>query len=171
MDSSKVKRWSILGTALLATLAAIAYPVEDEVQLAPMPQPVAAQGAEQKAGQAEESGAIDWVASDVDPFAARGWQAPPPPPPPEQARVIQAVEAGPAAPPPPPALPYKFIGQMNDGTDRILYLGRGEQVQLARQGDVLDGTYKVLSVSATQIEFELISSGLKQWLAIPAQDK
>lgn len=169
MDSSKVKRWSVLGTALLATLAAIAYPVEDEVQMAPVP-PVSAPRSGQKAAPAEEAGMIDWVASDVDPFAVRGWQAAPPPPP-EQARVVHAVEAAPAAPPPPPALPYKFIGQMNDGTDRILYLGRGEQVQLARQGDVLDGTYKVLSVSATQIEFELISSGLKQWLAIPAQDK
>jgi hypothetical protein len=170
MERVQVKRWIVLFAALAATLAAIAYPVEDEVQMAPVSKPVLAPAAVIKhPEEVLSAGAIDWVASDVDPFASHGWQAPPPAPPPEQARVVQAVVAAPVEPPPPP-FPYQFIGQMNDGSDRVVYLGRGDQVQLARQGDVLDGTYKVVSVTQTQIEFELMSSGLKQWLAIPAQD-
>lgn len=171
MERKQVKRWTVLVTALAATLAAIAYPVEEEVQMAPMPKPALAPPAVPKAVQEDLAvHMVDWVASDVDPFAARGWVPPPPAPPPEQARIVQSVVAAPVEAPPAP-LPYQFIGQMNDGSDRVIYLGRGDQVQLARQGDVLDGTYKVVAVSATQIEFELMSSGLKQWLAIPAQDK
>jgi hypothetical protein len=43
-------------------------------------------------------------------------------------------------------------------------------VHLAHPGDVLDGSYKVLAIGQASIEFEALSSGLKQSLAIPAQD-
>ena len=58
---------------------------------------------------------------------------------------------------------------MQDGANQFLYLGRGDQVLLAHQGDVLDGSYKVVAVSDGIIEFESVQSGLKQSLPIPVQ--
>jgi hypothetical protein len=58
----------------------------------------------------------------------------------------------PAAPPPPkpsaPAFPYTFIGAMQDGPNRTLYLSRSDRVVIARGGDILDGLYQVDSISA-----------------------
>lgn len=56
----------------------------------------------------------------------------------------------------------------NDG-EQILYLGRSDQVLLARKGDVLESSYKVVEVSSTQVEFESVQSGIRQALPIPAQ--
>jgi hypothetical protein len=110
-----------------------------------------------------------WIAAVADPFATKGWQPPPPVVPPTVAAPAPVAMVD-LTPPPPPPLPFKFVGQMNDGTDLVIYLSSGDQVVLARQGDVLDGGYKVSAISPTQIEFESVSSGLKQPLAIPAKD-
>lgn len=104
-----------------------------------------------------------------DPFAARQWRAPPPVaappvPPPPPAPVAAPV----AAPAGPPALPYKFVGQMEDAGRVVVYLGQGEQVVLARQGETLDGQYKVVSIDPRQITFEYLPAGTIQVLSIPA---
>jgi hypothetical protein len=111
-----------------------------------------------------------WVASDDNPFGPRVWTAPPPVA--EVNRTVQPVETTPLAPPPeapPPPLPYRFLGQMQDGPSRVIYLGRGEEVILAHQNDVLEGSYKVVAVNDSAIEFESVQSGIKQSLPIPAQ--
>jgi hypothetical protein len=59
---------------------------------------------------------------------------------------------------------------MNDGSDLVVYLSKGDQVVVARSGDLLDGGYKVSAISPTHIEFETVSSGFKQPLAIPAKE-
>jgi hypothetical protein len=81
-----------------------------------------------------------------------------------------AMAPVPAVPAGPPPLPYKFIGQMDTGTETMIYLGRGEQVHLAKVGDVLDGTYKVVNLTKTQIEFELLASSERQTLSIASRD-
>lgn len=163
-------RWTVLLLALACTLAAVAYPVEEQdvvVEVAmPLPQPKPELPTHSPEIAAPE---IAWLASDDDPFAARAWQAPLPAAP-EPAKQL-SVAAPITAPPPPPPLPYKFVGQMNNGAERTVYLSRGDQVVIAHQGDVLDGSYKVVAIRSTQIEFETTSSGLKQMLAIPAQEK
>ncbi|MET0264258.1 MAG: hypothetical protein ABW202_01470 [Duganella sp.] len=107
----------------------------------------------------------------ADPFAGKGWQPEPVVVPqvaiPPAAAPVAAIDLAPA---PPPPLPFKFVGQMTDGSDRVVYLSNGDQVVIARQGDVLDGGYKVVAISPAHIEFELVSSGFKQPLAIPAKD-
>lgn len=172
MDAGSKKRWTFLLLALAATVAAIAFPTEEDVDLVevatpapvPAPEPVLPQPV-----VPVENQNVEWVASSDDPFAPRNWQAPPPPAP---APATQAIVSAPAEslPPPPPPLPYKFVGQMNNGDTRVVYLSRGDQVLLAHQGEVLDGSYKVLAIGQSSIEFEAVSSGLKQTLAIPAQE-
>lgn len=163
-------RWLVLSTALVCTLVAIAFPVEKGEEVVEVSIPVP-QGRlnEPKVQDSTDRAEIAWVASEEDPFAIRVWQAPP-------TQVKETTKAVPisapasAAPPPPPPLPFKFVGQMNNGVERTVYLARGDQVVLANQGDVLDASYKVVAIRPTSIEFEGISSGLKQTLAIPAQE-
>jgi len=170
MDRSNRGRLTILFCALGATVVAIAYPLEDAVDVVEIAE-FAARDTNAPASSpalVAESGPA-WIASEEDPFAVRSWQ----PPTVVQVPVNQVapVEAAPPPPPPPPPLPYKFVGQMANGADRVIYLSRGDQVLLAHQGDVLEGTYKVVSIGGNQIEFETLSSGLKQALAIPAQEQ
>lgn len=75
----------------------------------------------------EDSTDLAWIASEEDPFSPRNWQPPPavttaPAPP---VAVVAPIEATPTQ----QALPFKFVGQMKNGDDRVIYLGRGEQVQ------------------------------------------
>jgi hypothetical protein len=170
MDPARKKRWTVLIALLVATIAAIAYPMEDDSTIVEVAAPAAVAAPVPSVGAAQtEMADISWVASDEDPFSPRGWQPPPPPAPPPVAQPVDRTLTD-SAPPPPPPLPYKFVGQMNDGDERVVYLSRGEQVLLVHPGDVLEGSYKILAIGRTSIEFELIASGLKQSLAIPAQD-
>jgi len=169
MDKAQLRRWVVLLGALALTIGAIAFQPDEEgadhveaVQRKPG-------GARPKAAGQVDTEAPIWIASSVDPFASKGWQ--PPPPPSQPVPVLPAsVAVADTPPPPPPPLPFRFVGQMTDGADRVIYLSHGDQVVVAKLGDLLDGSYKVVSLSATQIEFESSSSGVKQMLAIPAQD-
>jgi len=175
MDKAQRRRWAVLMLLLAVTIAAIFYPVDDD---APAPQPRVARPVPKAQATVPPLAKVaeparEWLAADENPFSPRGWVAPPPPPPPAQARTVAAVvlPAEPPPPPPPEPLPYRFLGQMSDGDDRVIYLGQGEQVVPARLGDVLDGRYKLAGIKGGQIEFENTTSGLRQTLPIPAQDK
>lgn len=170
MGAVTKNRWAFLLSALAATVIAIAYPVKEEGELvevaASVSRPAPAAKTESLRSDVWQ---LEWIASDEDPFAAKGWQVPPPASEPAK-QTLAAPVVTPEAPPPPSPLPYKFVGQMNDGAQRVVYLSRGEQVLLAHQGDLLDGSYKVLAIGSAQIEFEAVSSGFRQTLPIPVQD-
>lgn len=163
-------RWAILLSAFVLTAGAIVYPVDEPLSADNVPARPASWPAGVKpvptSPVVSDQPRLQWVASQENPFEPRDWVAPPPPP---QPQVVQAASVT-DAPPPSPPLPFKFLGQMSDGGDRIIYLKMGEQVLLARQGDVLEGGYKVVAVSANQIEFESANSGMRQALPIPVQD-
>jgi hypothetical protein len=71
-------------------------------------------------------------------------------------------------PPPPPPIPLKFFGVVTsaDGV-RKAFLLHDDDVILAVQGDVVLRRYKVVTMSATSIQVEDMTSGNKQ--AIPLQ--
>jgi hypothetical protein len=92
----------------------------------------------------------DDLSTRIDQLSARTNQA-------QQIHDVFAVSvpvAAPAAvaPPPPkpsaPPFPYTFIGAMQDGPTRTLYLTRSDRVVIARSGQVLDGLYHVDSIGA-----------------------
>ncbi|WP_198119316.1 hypothetical protein [Massilia rhizosphaerae] len=173
MDKHAKLRWTVLLSALAATLVAMFYPVDGPVEsripatVRPGPSPVIKLVA---APASKEQSRPVWIASDENPFGLRVWETSPPPVV-ESARVVQSaelVQTAPAQEAPPP-LPYRFLGQMQDGGNRIIYLGRGEEVLLAHQNDVLEGSYKVVAINDSMIEFESVQSGIRQALPIPAQ--
>jgi hypothetical protein len=168
MHKAAKLRWTVLLSALAATFIAIAYPVEDvavPVQNMSLVEP--SNAPPEVAAAAALTAPRVWIATDENPFAARAWDAPPPviQAPPTAAAPEQVLPVTQQTSP----LPYRFLGRMQDGDDKLVYLGRGEQVLLAHQGDVLDGAYKVVSLEDSQIEFESIQGGMRQTLPIPAQ--
>lgn len=174
MDKAARIRWAVLLTLLATTLAAIFYPMEGGTahNAARASPPGAKEGVRKPPSVAvtftpELANAI-WLPIEDDPFASRGWQAPPPAP---VAAVVPAPTPvlSPPAPVGPPPLPFQFVGSLNDDTGQTIYLGRGDQAVIARSGEVLDGTYKVKTVSAEQVEFEYLPTGQTQTLAIPAR--
>lgn len=77
-------------------------------------------------------------AARVDLFARRDWAPPPvaaaPPP------------APPAAAPAPAAAPFTYLGKRRDEQGWQVYLGRGELAFIVREGDPIEGGYRVESI-------------------------
>lgn len=90
-----------------------------------------------------------------DPFSARSWNPPPPPP----------VAAQPAAPTAPP-LPYAFIGKKHEGEAWEVYLTRGDQTFVAREGEVLEGNYRVDRILPPTLTLTYLPLGEVQSLSI-----
>ena len=164
MDKPVRRRWAVLTALLTATIAAALYPVEEApVVVAQSPSKPPLKSAAAPASMPAES--TQWLAVEENPFAPRTWT---PAPTPVETRTVAPVIVVEA--PPPLPLPFRYLGQLTDASDRVVYLGMGEELLQARLGDTLDGRYKVVALTPTQIEFETISSGLRQVLALPAQD-
>jgi len=172
MDKSARVRWALLLTALTATVAAIWMPVGEKSATAPSA-PALRRPALQHAipPEAEASARSDGGGLGADdPFAPRGWQPPPPPALVPVARAEPLTVAPVDLTPQAPVLPFRFVGSMNDSAEQVVYLAHGEQALVARTGEVIEGTYKVLGITQTQIEFEYIPTGVKQALTLPARD-
>jgi hypothetical protein len=89
-----------------------------------------------------------------DPFRFRARLAPPPPPPVTRP-TVRTVPAGPPPPPPVPPIPLKFIGLavLPEGTRvAVLSDGTARGTLYGRQGDVIDGRYRLLRVENDSIE-------------------
>lgn len=95
------------------------------------------------------------VAPQRDLFASRNWTPPSPPPPPQPV-------AAPVAPP----LPYTFLGKKLEGGAWEVYLGRGEQTFIAREGVTLDGHYHVDRIAPPALTLTYIPLGQAQTLSI-----
>ncbi len=90
-----------------------------------------------------------------NPFEAKPWvarrepvKAQPAPPP--------VVEAPPAPPPPPPPLrlPYRFLGVYGEkAKPPSAILALGERVLLARAGELVEGGFRLDSISARELTF------------------
>jgi len=90
-----------------------------------------------------------------DPF---GFGIPPKPPPPPPAPVVirptpTPEPPKPVGPPPRPAIPVKFIGVAEDPSrpGKLVSLSINGAVVLAREGDVIDGKYRLVKVGLESI--------------------
>jgi len=93
----------------------------------------------------------------ADPFSAQSWLPRPKP---------AAVSAPPA--PVAPPLPFRFAGQFHRDSGIEVYLARGEEIFPVKEGDTLDGQYKVDSVSAAEVSFVHLPSGTRQTMQFSA---
>jgi hypothetical protein len=173
MDKATRIRWAVLLSSLALTVGAIFFPDAETSQSAVSAAAPRVNKATAPLASAAAPAPItvdDDAPGESDPFAPRGWQAPPPPAPVMPAAQQLAVAPVDLTPPGPPALPFRFIGSFNDSLAQVVYLARGEEAFVARAGEIVDSNYKVVAITASQIEFEHIPTGAKQALTFPVRD-
>jgi hypothetical protein len=95
-----------------------------------------------------------------DPFRTLSWQsvaeaearrnAPPPPPPPK-----------PQAPP----LPFIYMGKLIEDGRIVVFLTQGDRNHIVRQGDTIDGTYRVDAVTEQGLSLTYLPLKQRQELA------
>jgi hypothetical protein len=95
-----------------------------------------------------------------DPFRFEAAPAPAPragPAGPAAAAPAPAQPAAPLEPPGPPPIPLKFIGIAKQGQGRLLAVLRDERgIYYGAEGDVVEGRYRILRVSAEMVEMSYL---------------
>lgn len=84
-------------------------------------------------------------------------------------KIVQPVATdtpppqGPALPPLPPPIDLKFYGYATPaGGAKRIFLAQGEDVFIAREGDIVDRRYKVVRISGTAVEILDVLSNNRQ---------
>lgn len=173
------QRWLIIGSLLLATLAA-GYMIDDE----PPPEKdktkksatktsVASSStqASRRTSTSDKEGAVASLSLDfpgpaiietekeekaIDPFRNKSWIVPPPPAPP----------AKPTAPP----LPFQYLGKIMEDSGVRVFLNHQGKNLIVKAGDVINGVYTVADIAGNQITFLYIPLKEKQALTIGADN-
>jgi hypothetical protein len=72
----------------------------------------------------------------------------------------------PPAPPPPPPIPLKFIGVLTaaGSVGRVAVLSDGKFVYHGREGDVIDGRYRVVRIGEESLQIEYVDGRGRQML-------
>ncbi len=77
----------------------------------------------------------------------------------EQARQVPI----PTGPPPPPPINLKFYGFANKpGEPKRIFLTKGDDVFIAREGEIVDHRYKVVRININSVEIEDVLSNNRQ---------
>ncbi|MBV9087688.1 MAG: hypothetical protein JOY79_09405 [Acidobacteriaceae bacterium] len=70
-------------------------------------------------------------------------------------------------PPPPPPINLKFFGFANrPGEPKSVFLSQGEDVFIAREGDIVDRRYKLVRIQPTAVEVEDVLNNRRQMLPL-----
>ena len=90
-------------------------------------------------------------------FESKNWLPEPPP-----QRPVARVPEAPRVPP----FPYQFLGRLEaDGQPRTVYLTKNSEVYSATPGEVIEGTYRVIDVTAESMEVLYLPLNMKQQIA------
>jgi len=75
----------------------------------------------------------------------------------------QQATMPPPGPPPPPPINLKFYGFANKpGEPKRIFLSKGEDVFIAREGEIVDHRYKVVHINPNSVEVEDVLSNNRQ---------
>jgi hypothetical protein len=79
------------------------------------------------------------------------------------------IKPGPPVPPPPPPIDLKFYGfaSRKDGYKRI-FLSRGEDIFVAKEGDIVDRRYKIVHIGQNSVDVEDVLTNNRQTLPLLA---
>jgi len=108
--------------------------------------------------------------SQRNPFRLQPKAAPPPPVPPAGPGAGTSSLPGdvPLPPPPPPPISLRFIGVVEGGgrTGRIAVLSDGRDVFYGRDGDVIDGRYRIIRIGTESIEMSYVDGRGRQTIRL-----
>lgn len=97
---------------------------------------------------------------------------PPPPPPtpiPTPVQNVRIEPQGPPPPPPPPPITLKFFGFANRaGEAKKVFLSDGDDVFVAREGDIVNRRYKILQISNASVMVEDVLNNNRQPVPLTA---
>jgi hypothetical protein len=130
-------------------------------------QPAAAkqQAAKVRADAVSDAGkSAKVVVPQVDLFATQSWYVAPVVTADQQAALDSAAVA-PSVPTAPP-LPFQFIGKLEDSQQLQVFLQNGERLYVVRAGDVIDETYKIDRISATEMSLVYLPLKFAQTLSV-----
>ena len=108
------------------------------------------------------------VDSDRNPFRFRPKPLPSPPPPtpkPTSNTATSPIGAGPIEPSPPPPIPLKYIGVMKHDdpkVGRVAVLSDSRGVYHGREGDIIEGRYRILKIGVESIDLEYLDGRGRQ---------
>jgi hypothetical protein len=103
------------------------------------------------------------VGNASDTFRTRSWLPPPPPPPPAPVAAVRAAPPKPTAPP----LPFRFVGMLEQKSDQpTAFLAKGEALHVVKVGDVIDGEYRIDSLSPAKVVVTYLPLKQQQTLSV-----
>ena len=92
-----------------------------------------------------------------------------PEPPPIPKEVKKVIDTGPPPPPPPPPIPLKFYGFSGTKTGpKQVFLSRGDDIFIAKEGQIVDRRYKILKIGPNSVEVEDVLTNNRQTLPLTA---
>ena len=94
-------------------------------------------------------------------FESKSWYVPPPPPPP-----APRVEAPPPPAPTAPPLPFTYLGQYKEAEKPVILLMLGERMLLVKEGEVIDGIYKVEALLGRTLTITYLPLNIRQTLNV-----
>lgn len=95
------------------------------------------------------------------------FQNQPEPPPIPKPVVDPLQDQKPPPPPPPPPIPLKFYGfSGNKSGPKQVFLSSGDDIFIAKEGQVIDRRYKILKISTTSVEVEDVLTNNRQTLPL-----
>ena len=79
------------------------------------------------------------------------------------------IDTGPPKPPPPPPIPLKFYGfSGSKNGPKQVFLSKGEDIFIAKEGQIVDRRYKILKIGPNSIEVEDVLNNNRQTLPLTA---
>lgn len=101
-----------------------------------------------------------------NPFVASSWLPPPPPP-------VEAPPAAPepVAPPTAPPLPFVYLGELDAKAAKPqVFLSSGDRLLIVAPGEVVDGQYRIESISDSDVVLTYLPLNEKQVLSTQAKE-
>ena len=161
MNKRRILLWlgaAAVGAAALAQLAPGETPLAEATARAPSSAGTAPSVASERFAALPAREPIGKPKGEL--FAPRSWKpaAPPPPTRPSAAAVVEK----PSAPP----VPYRVAGQVVQEDGMRVVLAKGDRVFEARQGDTLEGGFRLEAIAPHSLTFVYLPLGVKQELQI-----
>ncbi len=161
MNTRRVMGW----TAFFAVAGALAwYP--DLFMQQDDPAPVQASRAPSSAPAAPAQAPLRDLSPGADLFAAQTWAVVAPAPTAEQLAALQQQQQQAAPAPTAPAMPFQFIGRLDDNRDLQVFLQNGEKLYVVRKGDVIDDTWRIESINDKALSLVYLPLHLTQTLSV-----
>ena len=81
------------------------------------------------------------------------------------------MPVGPPPPPPVPPIPFKFIGilEVPGQAQRVAILSDARGVYHGREGDIIEGRYRILKIGAESVEMAEVDGRGRQTIRLSGQ--